>query len=69
MGLAVRRGNRIRDALYALRRFVLSARLSSERLRRRWSTAMPMVGAIFLEMPADFSSSRVKPRPMRVLKL
>jgi hypothetical protein len=56
LGLAVRRGKRIRDALYALRRLELSARDSSLRLRRRWSTAIPIVGASFLEMPAALSS-------------
>lgn len=38
-------------------------------LVRRWSTAMPMVSAIFLEMPASLSSSTLKPRPRRTLEL
>merc|ERR1719382_289969 len=47
------------------RRSTLACRLSWHLLRRRWSTAMPMVGAIFGEILASRSSSRVKPLPKR----
>ena len=49
--------------LYAFKRSTLRSRLSSERLRRRLSTAMPIVRATLGGMPASFSSSNVKPLP------
>uniref|UniRef100_A0A8C3AC92 Uncharacterized protein n=1 Tax=Cyclopterus lumpus TaxID=8103 RepID=A0A8C3AC92_CYCLU len=50
----------------------LGNRMSLERdsvdlLRRRGSTAMPMVRAVFLWIGITLSSSRVKPRPARTL--
>jgi hypothetical protein len=52
LGLLDLRGKTIRRALYSLRRWTLMARDSSERFCRRGSTAMPMVGARSLGMPA-----------------
>ena len=44
--------------LYVLSRLTFSWRLSKHRFLRRWSTAIPMVGASFLEIPAACSSTR-----------
>jgi hypothetical protein len=44
---------------YALRRATLACRPSRLRLRRRWSTEMPMVGASFTEMPASWGTRGV----------
>ena len=49
-----RRGNIIRRAWYALRRSTFALSDSSERLARRGSTAIPMVAAYFLGMPASY---------------
>lgn len=49
------RGNTTRLALYAFSLLTLACRLSKQRLRRRWSTAMPMVGATLEGMPASWT--------------
>merc|ERR1711968_374516 len=49
---------------YAFRRATLTS-LDSTDLRRRWSTLIPMVRAVFASTLASRSSSRVKPLPRR----
>ena len=52
-----------------LRRATFVSSDSTLLLVRRWSTAMPIVGAVLTATPACFSSSSVKPRPARTLLL
>ena len=54
----IRRGKTIRRAWYALRRSTLAMRDSVERLARRGSTDMPMVGAYFFGIPASYELHR-----------
>merc|ERR1712194_410935 len=55
--------------IYILRRFTFACKLSAQRFRRRWSTAMPIVGAFLIGILASRSSSRVKPLPNRSFML
>ena len=55
--------------LYSSKRATLVSRDSFERLVLRASTAIPTVWAYFGLKPAAFSSSRVNPRPKRILAL
>jgi len=55
--------------LYSLSRSTFDCKDSSLLFVRLWSTAMPIVCARFLLMPATFSSSSVKPRPSFNLEL
>uniref|UniRef100_A0AAR2L509 Uncharacterized protein n=1 Tax=Pygocentrus nattereri TaxID=42514 RepID=A0AAR2L509_PYGNA len=60
-------GKRMSLERYSFSLWTLACRDSVDLLRRRGSTAMPMVRATLLLMPAAFSSSREKPRPARTL--
>jgi hypothetical protein len=65
----VLRGKTINFALYSANLATFTAKLSSLVLRLLWSTAIPNFRAFLTSKPAFLSSSKVNPRPSRILML